>query len=160
MPFGALAGGQVPPAPVSTWEADLKKDQWGKRGRPKPPPFVFLPWLVLNSMAYRDLSPSAAKLLPFLLGKARVEWRDPDRLRIEFEYSITEAQRNGGLARATAQRAIHALHKHGFLEVVRRGKAFEDLRVSSKFKLSARWERYGTPDFKVITWKDTPGGLT
>jgi hypothetical protein len=36
------------------------------------PPFVPLTWDLLNHAAYRDLKPSAAKALPYFLGKYQV----------------------------------------------------------------------------------------
>ncbi len=134
----------------------VRRPNYGKRGKLKTPPFVSTPWELLNSSAYKGLPTSAAKLLPFVLGKPKLDWRNPDRLRAEFEYSVTEAMRDGRFARATAFKAIKDLHEFGFIDVAKRGVAFEDCRLASKFRLSDRWRAYGGKGFMVINWKETP----
>ena len=133
-----------------------RNSNYGKRGKPKQPPHVAMPYELINSSAYKSLPSSATKILPFLLGKPKLMLRDPDRLRVEFEYSVTEAMQDGGLARATALRAIHHLHEFGFLDVAQRGIAFEDRRLASRFRLSDRWHAFGKREFKAICWKETP----
>jgi len=119
---------------------------------------VLIPWIILNCPAYRDLAPSAAKALPFFLGKVKCGKRTGlvygsiqyyDR---EFRFSYREAKRYG-FASSTFHNVIQDIIKKGFVDPVCKG-GFKSSGLSySWFKLSPRWQAYGTPDFVKIEWK-------
>lgn len=119
----------------------------------KLPPFVAIPWDVLNSRAYIDLTPSAAKALPYFLGKIKISFSDPMRYSQEFSFSYKEGKRYG-FANGTHFRNICQLMEKGFIDAVCKGGKRGVGLSSSFFKPSQRWRQYGTEDFKLISWKD------
>jgi hypothetical protein len=118
------------------------------------PPFVPLTWETLNSMAYKKLPPSAAKALPYFLGKVKEPWRDPERYNVEFPFVYGEAECYG-FTRPKFARAIRALIELGFIDGIDRGGLRGEGKGCSRFRLSRRWEAYGTVKFKVQRWETT-----
>lgn len=118
----------------------------------KLPPFIPMVWEMLNSRAYKDLPPSAAKALPFFLGKIKVGFRDTQRYQIEFCFSYGEAERFG-FAPATFSKIIKALISFGFIDPVDKGGLRGLGRSFNFFKLSERWEKYGNSDFEELSWR-------
>jgi len=124
----------------------------GRKSRNKLPPFVALTWEMLNSRAYKDLSPSAAKVLPYFLGKPKFGYGDPQRYREEFHLSYSEA-RQYGFAIATHHRNISQLVERGFIDPADKGGLRGLGRSYSLFTLSWRWKEYGKPGFERISWR-------
>lgn len=118
----------------------------------KLPPFVALPWVILNSRAYKELNFSATKALPYFLGKVREGYRDPQRYLVEFSFSYSEAKRYG-FASSTFSKVIQELVGKGFIDPVDKGGLRSDGKSYNLFKLSERWERYGTKEFIHKDWK-------
>ena len=116
------------------------------------PPFVALTWGILNSKAYKDLTPSSAKALPYFLGKVKCPFNDTQRYLTKFDFSYREARRYG-FANTTHHRNICQLVKNGFIDPVERGGLRSDGRSYNKFYISKRWEKVGTNDFKIIDWE-------
>ncbi len=121
---------------------------------------VFIPWDILNnttSTAYRDLKPSAAKALPFFLGKVKfgrkscIEYGSPQYYEIEFKFPFYEARKNG-FANSTFETIIEELINKGFIDPVHRGGMKSQGLGFSKFRLSPRWKEYGKPAFVKIDW--------
>jgi len=123
------------------------------RKKSKLPPFVALPWELLNSKAYKILRPSAAKALPFFLGKPKCTYNSPESYVVEFSFSYTEASRLG-FANGTHFRNITDLIENGFIDPVCKGGKKSFGFSSSLFKLSRRWKEYDSPDFKKVIWRD------
>jgi hypothetical protein len=117
------------------------------------PPFVPLFWIMLNSPAFKSLPPSAAKALPFFLGKVKLHPRDPEKYQAEFIFSYREGQKRG-FALATFSKIIRDLIWYGFIDPVDRGGLRGDCKTNNKFRLSKRWEAYGSEQFKAIEWKN------
>lgn len=115
------------------------------------PPFVALPWDMLNSKAYKDLSHASGKALPYFLGKVKTSFNDPQRYWTEFSFSYREASKNG-FATTTHHNVICELIAKGFLDPIKKGGLKSDGKGYNLFKLSRRWEQYGKPDFKEIKW--------
>jgi hypothetical protein len=122
------------------------------RKRDKLRPFVPLLWQILNSKAYIELPFSACKALPYFLGKVKLKYGDPQRYLAEFSFSYTEGKRFG-FALATFSKVIQALVHFGFIDPVDKGGLRGDCKSSNRFKLSKRWETYGTEDFLPSEWK-------
>lgn len=125
------------------------------RGRKKGsrlPPFVPLIWRMLNSKAYKDLPPSSAKALPYFLGKFKGGYNDPQRYMEEFSFSYTEAKRFG-FSSGTFSKVIQALVRIGFVDPVDKGGLRGDCKSYNLFKLSKRWEAYGSSNFEALDWK-------
>ncbi|MGD0169605.1 MAG: hypothetical protein ABSE54_07780 [Smithella sp.] len=116
------------------------------------PPFVPLPWDMLNHKAYKELPPSAAKALPYFIGKVKKAFHDPSRLNTEFSFSYKEAK-SFGFALATFSKIIRDLVKHGFLDPIDKGGLRGDCKSNNLFCLSHRWKLLGQPDFQFIDWK-------
>lgn len=117
----------------------------------KLPPFVPLTWELLNSKAYRELPPSAAKALPYFKGKVKVPFRDIARYTTPFQFPYSEALRLG-FARATFSEIIRNLVHYGFVDPHTRGALKGYGYAGSKFHLSLRWKAYGTKEFVSIEW--------
>jgi hypothetical protein len=123
-----------------------------KRLGDRLPPFVPLTWEMLNSKAYKDLPSSAGKELPYYLGKVKTAHNDPQKYLIEFSFSYREANRYG-FATTTHHRTICELIRKGFLDPCDKGGLRSDGRSYNLFRLSRRWERYGSKDFEEIEWQ-------
>jgi hypothetical protein len=108
----------------------------------KLPPFVALTWDLLNSPAYKALTPSSAKALPYFLGKVKVQYRDPERYEKLFNFSYPEAA-SYGFSSATFSRVRKELEKIGFIERVEQGGLKGKGTGYSKYRLSDKWESYG-----------------
>ena len=106
--------------------------------------FVFLPWKVLNSEAYKNLSGSAAKMLPYFLGKLRGKqlsnWKEPRRYLETFTFSYPEAERYG-CTRKTFSRVIEELEDAGFIKCVEHGGLRGKGKGYNKYLLSRDWEK-------------------
>ena len=116
------------------------------------PPFVALPWKILNSRAYKELRPSAGKALPYFLGKVKVPYNNPQKNRIEFDFSYTEAKKYG-FAYGTHHRTICGLVEKGFIDPVDKGGLRGCGRSYNLFRLSERWTQYGTKNFIEKDWR-------
>ncbi len=127
-----------------------------KRNRKKAsnslPPFVPMTWELLNSRAYKELKPSAPKALPYFLGKFKGGYRDPQRYLAEFPFSYSEGCAYG-FSPATFSVIIQELVSKGFIDPVDRGGLRSDGKSYNLFKLSERWEKFGTCEFKPVNWK-------
>jgi hypothetical protein len=124
----------------------------GKAQNRKLPPFVALLWKVLNGPAYKSLPASAAKALPYFLGKVKMSPEDPERYDQAFEFSYREGRKTG-FALATFSKVIQDLVKYGFIDPFDRGGLRGDCKSSNKFMLSKRWEAFGQEQFKQRDWK-------
>jgi hypothetical protein len=107
------------------------------------PPFVPLPWELLNSRAYIDFPPSALKALPYFLGKIKLTWHDPARYSEIFTFSYPEGKKLG-FAYGTFSQVIDNLVKHGFIILVEKGGLRGKGKGYNKFRLSNRWKDYGS----------------
>lgn len=137
-----------------TYESCIERIIKMKKNRKefKNTPFVALTWELLNSKAYRQLPNSASKALPYFLGKAKIDFRDPGRYETTFPFTYSEAHRYG-LAKSTFSKILRDLMKLGFIDPVSKGGLRGTGLTSSIFKLSKRWEDYGTAAFKEINWE-------
>lgn len=116
------------------------------------PPFVALTWEMLNHKAYKKLPPSAAKALPYFLGKVQMDYNDPNRLTAEFSFSYKEGQ-SLGFAFGTFSKVITDLIKYGFLYPKEKGGLRGDCKSNNLFCLSQRWKLFGQKDFQFVDWK-------
>lgn len=117
------------------------------------PPFVALPWQMLNCRAYIELPPSACKALPYFLGRVKLGFRDTQRYLTEFSFSYREGRRLG-FSSATFSKVIQALVHFGFIDPVDKGGLRGDCKSFNLFRLSRRWENYQTVNFASLEWKN------
>ena len=106
------------------------------------PPFVPLTWDLLNSPAYKELTPSSAKALPYFLGKVKLGFNDPEKYEKYFNFPYPEAEKLG-FSTATFSRIRKELEEKGFIERVERGGLRGKGEGYSKYTLSKKWELYG-----------------
>ncbi len=123
-----------------------------KRNNNRLPPFVALTWEMLNSKAYKDLSHAGGKALPYFLGRVKTTYNDPERYSTVFAFSYRESNQYG-FATTTHHNNIRELIAKGFLEPVKKGGLKSDGKSYNLFRLSRRWEKYGTKEFKEMEWK-------
>lgn len=123
-----------------------------RKDRNNLPPFVPLTWVVLNHDAYKKLPASASKALTYFMGKVKVPYGDPEKYCQEFSFSYREASKLG-FASGTWSKVIQDLIAYGWIDPVDRGGLRGDGKSSSVFRLSRRWEKYGTADFESKSWK-------
>lgn len=107
-------------------------------------PFVALSWKLLNSPAYKDLTPSAAKILPYFLGKVKVHHDSPERYTESFIFPYDEAE-NLGFTTATFSRVRKELEELGFIERHMKGGMAGRKEVCSKYRLSCKWAESTKP---------------
>ncbi len=121
-----------------------------KKRRKKREPFVRLTLELIKGKAYRELPPSASKMLVHFLSRPGEAFGIPlsDRQAYEVTFNFTYGEASKiGCARATFLTVIEALVRHGFIDPVKRGGVYNGRKVSSVFRLSQRWRAYGTPGF-------------
>lgn len=123
-----------------------------KRDGNSLPPFVAMTWEMLNSPAYKELPASAAKALPYFIGKVKASFNDPQRHQLEFPLCYREAL-NYGFAPATFSKVIQSLVTYGFIDPIDKGGLRSEGKSFNLFCLSYRWKDYGKPEFKAINWK-------
>lgn len=123
-----------------------------KDKRKRLPPFVPLTWEMLNHKAYKELPTSAAKALPYFLGKVKLDYHAPDRLASEFSFSYKEGKLLG-FATATFSKVITDLIKYGFLDPKDKGGLRGDSKSNNLFCLSDRWKSFDQTDFQLVDWK-------
>lgn len=127
-----------------------------KRRKKRSEPFVRLTLELIKGKAYRDLPPSAAKMLVHFLSRPGEAFGIPlsDRQAYEMTFNFTYSEANKiGCARATFLTVIEALVRHGFIDPVKRGGVYDGKKVSSVYRLSQRWKAYGTPGFRLRDYR-------
>lgn len=121
------------------------------RVKKKLPPFVPLTWELLNSTAYKVLTPSAGKALPYFLGKSGKALHKTGETVPPFEFTYAEALRLG-FAKRTFARVIVELVDKGFVDPFQYGGLRGFCKSCNKFCCSDRWKRYGANDFIRKSW--------
>jgi hypothetical protein len=104
-------------------------------------PFVPLVWDLLNSNAYKSLKFSAAKILPYFLGKPKLNLNDPEYYKIQFSFSYPEAK-NLGFSKTTFAACIEELQEKGFIKKVVNGGLKGNGQGYNRFRLSGEWRYY------------------
>lgn len=105
------------------------------------PPFVPLTWDLLNSPAYKKLTFSAAKALPYFLGKVKIHHGDTARYDTRFTFSYPEAEKLG-FATATFSRITKELVLIGFIDFWEKGGLRGKGEGYNKYLLSKKWETF------------------
>ena len=108
----------------------------------------------MNSAAYKALSPSAAKALPFFLAKVKIPVADEQRYRETFILSYGELKASAKISDKTCSKVFQELVGIGLIHPVEKGGLRGHGKGCSKYKLSKRWEQYGQPGFHEISLKE------
>jgi len=114
--------------------------------------FLALRKELLLSKAYIELPPTARAMLPYFLWKIKIPFSHPDYCFTDFTFTFSEAEKYG-CSKRTFSRVIEDVMKHGFIDPVRKGGRNGGRDTASIFRLSKRWEKYGTSEFESISWK-------
>jgi hypothetical protein len=122
-----------------------------KKYKPIPGGYVTMPWNMLNSKAYITLPPTSRAMLPYFLGKVRIPCTETQHYYAEFSFTYSEATKYG-CARRSFYRVIEGLMGYGFIDPVLKGGMIGGRETGSIFRLSKRWEKYGTAVFEKVTW--------
>ena len=116
------------------------------------PPFVAMPWCVLNSQAYKALNHSSRACLPYWFGKPKEQYGTLGYYSTEFAFSYQEAN-SYGFSSATFFKVIRETMSKGFIDPKDKGGLRGDGLSCSSFCLSKRWEKYGTTEFVEVRWE-------
>ena len=109
-----------------------------------------LTYKMLNSEAYKLLPASACKALPFFLAKVKLPVDRPWRYQEVFTLSYGELKAAAKISDKTCSSVFKALVEFGFIDPVSKGGLRGHSKSFSKYKLSKRWEKYGTANFQEI----------
>jgi hypothetical protein len=143
-------------------DPDAKKKEWLQFRLQASNGFTGLPNRMLDSKPFAMLTTGAeVKCLAWFWQEAKYEKkkRKPgtespigriDKITNNGEISFTfqQAERRGVKPR-TFHRAVRKLHRLGFIDVAKQGRGRKN--EYTKYALSARWQRFDTPE-----WKDVP----
>jgi hypothetical protein len=130
-----------------------KKMSRSKRAKDKRlPPFVALPWDMLNGKAYQSLKYSAAKALPYFWGKLHVPFNDPAQYETDIHFPYAEGKRYG-FSPGTFSKIIQELIAKGFIDPVDKGGLRGHGKSYNVFRISRRWEKLGTSAFQPRDWR-------
>jgi hypothetical protein len=99
------------------------------------------------------MSPAARAALPYFLGKPKAPFNRPDYYTVDFSFSYLEARRYG-FARATFAKIIEQVMAHGFIDPIQKGGLRGFSKSCSTFRLSRRWEKFGSAEFSSVSWKE------
>ncbi len=121
--------------------------------------FVMVPWRILGSKAYVELSMSAGKCLNYFLYRFSRRLYDGQRGAIatgesssEIEFSYVAANELG-FSKGTFNRVICELVNNGFIDPVKKGGLRGHCKSNSRFRKSERYLKYGTPEFVAMDWR-------
>jgi hypothetical protein len=114
---------------------------------------VAIPYSLLNSEAYKSLTGSAAKLLPYFIAKPKKPINQDQYIQVYYEFTYSEAKKLG-FAPKTFKRALDELIAKGFIEPVWKGGLRSDSKTASRFKCSKVWMHFGTDLFKPFNWDE------
>ena len=113
--------------------------------------FVAIRKEILISKAYIKLPPTARWMLPYFLWKVKLPYSDPTYYHADFSLTFSEAEKYG-CSKRTFYRVIEVLMEHGFIDPIRKGGRNGGRDTASIFRLSNRWEKYGTFEEERISW--------
>lgn len=100
----------------------------------------------MDSMAFRELNGAALKTLILSFRKVKTH-NAIDRYQTQFAFTYPEAEKSG-LGHSSFNRAIRELIGLGFIDCVSKGGMRCDGKACSMYRLSKRWEKYGTSEFE------------
>ena len=109
-------------------------------------PFVPITYEMMDSKAFEELNATALKTL--ILSFRKVKTNNPiDRYQTQFTFTYPEAAKHG-LGHSSFSRALKELIAIGFIDCVSKGGMRFEGNSSSQYRLSKRWEKYGTHGFE------------
>jgi len=109
-------------------------------------------WTLLNSKSFQALPYAAAKALPYFFGKVKMPHNNPEKYSADFHFSYPEAK-GYGFPSATFAKVIKMLIAFGFIDPIEKGGLRGYRTGYNVFRLSRRWEKFGTNDFETMDWE-------
>jgi hypothetical protein len=101
---------------------------------------------MMDSAAFKELTESGLKILILFMRKVKI--KNPiDRFKFQFAFTYPEAKKLG-ICDTSFCRGIKQLQRVGFLDVVIKGGRRGESKYCTYYRLSQRWKKYGTPEFK------------
>lgn len=153
LPTARVRGGSDSKKGAKKMNAQEGKMKRGKRKKYKLNRKVWMEPEMVQSSVFMSLSKSAMWVLLRFLQK--ITWSEVRQGRrkvrvykttgLVFTYAEAKAF---GISESTFWRAIKRLVEKGFLDIEHQGGAYGP--DYSRYKLSDRWKKYGTPEFKVV----------
>lgn len=108
--------------------------------------FIAITYEMMDSKAFRELTESGIKALILFMRKVKI--RNPiDRFKFQFPFTYPEAKKQG-ICDASFCRGIKQLQRLGFLDIVIKGGKRGESKDCTYYRLSQRWKKYGSPEFK------------
>jgi hypothetical protein len=107
--------------------------------------FVPITFEMINSKAYKKLSGSALKTLVLCMRKVKTH-HPIDRFKFHFALTYPEARKQG-LCDTSFCRGLKLLQQIGFIDFILPGGMRFQKKASSVYRLSQRWEKFGSPEF-------------
>ena len=108
--------------------------------------FVAITYEMMDSKALRELNGAALKTL--ILCYRKIKTHNPiDRYQTPFTFTYPEAAKHG-IGHSSFSRALKELIEIGFIECVSKGGMRFEGNSCSQYRLSKRWEKYGTLEFE------------
>lgn len=121
--------------------------------------FVIVPWRIIGSKAFIELSMSSGKCLPYFLYRFSRRKYDGQRGALakeenvnEIEFSYMDAAKLG-FSKGTFFRIVCELIEKGFLDPAQKGGLRGHCKTNSRFRRSERYEKYGRADFVTVDWR-------
>jgi len=110
--------------------------------------FVAITFEMIDSKAFKNLTGSGLKALILLMRKNK-EKHPIDRFKYQFSFTYPEGKKEG-ICNASFCRGIKQLYRLGFIDIVIKGGLRGVSKYPSYYRLSQRWKKYGTPEFKKL----------
>jgi hypothetical protein len=108
--------------------------------------FIAITFDMMDSKAFRKLTESGLKALIFCMRKVKI--KNPiDRFKYQFLFTYPEANKQG-ICDASFCRGIKQLQGLGFIDIVIKGGRRGESKFCTHYRLSQRWKKYNTPEFK------------
>ena len=108
-------------------------------------PFVALTYEMIDCKAFKELNGAAMHALILCIRKVKT-YNPHDRFSFQFTLTFAEAKKSG-LHASAFDRGIKQLHALGFIEIVHRGGMRFQGKACTKYRLSQRYQKYGTAEF-------------
>ena len=108
--------------------------------------FVAITYEMMDSQAFQELTGTGLKTLILLTRKNKTK-HPIERFKYQFPFTYPEAKKNK-IGNASFCRAIKQLQRVGFIDIVIKGGLRGVSKYCNYYRLSQRWKKYGTHEFK------------
>ena len=120
--------------------------------RKKPKPGIYLEPQLLDSPAFNELNRTELRVLIHFYRKRQFPSKKGRKKRSheilnngQIVFTYREAAETLGVSKSAFTRALDGLSEHGFIDIGLTGAGL--YRSATKYGISTRWKRWGTPQF-------------